>query len=159
VHGPSGAFRILYIEQWRMLNRTFDDLAVASRTHVVTIPHDQGAERVQGAVVSANLFSVLAIPPAIGRTISADDESAQRRVVVVSASFWKQRWGSSPSILGSALDTDGIPTTVTGVMPASFQFPSKDTQLIDARVRASVLMQDGYSKCERALDHCRRRRC
>jgi len=48
---------------------------------------------------------------------------------VVSASFWKQRWGSSPSILGSALDIDGIPTTVIGVMPAGFQFPSKDTQL------------------------------
>jgi predicted permease len=117
------------VEAWRAMNHSFGDLAVASRTHVVTIPRDDGVERVTGAVVSANLFSMLGVQPALGRALSTDDEAAHRRVVVVSSGFWKGRWGASPSIIGSTLGIDGEPAIIVGVMPPAFQFPSKDIQL------------------------------
>ncbi len=44
------------VEQWRALSRTFEELAICSRTHGVTVPRDDTVERVPGAVVSANLF-------------------------------------------------------------------------------------------------------
>jgi putative ABC transport system permease protein len=117
------------VERWRALNRSFEDMVGASRTRAVTISRDNEAERIQGAVVSANLFPLLGTPPLLGRTISADDESSRRRVVVISAGLWRERWGSAPDVVGSTLMIDGQATTVIGVMPAAFQFPSKEIRL------------------------------
>ena len=40
--------------------------------------------------------------------------------MILSHALWKTRFGSAPSILGSAVTLDGAPYTVVGVMPAGF---------------------------------------
>jgi putative ABC transport system permease protein len=81
--------------------------------------------RLQGSVVTADLFPLLGVSPVLGRSFLPDDDkpSETGRVVMLSQQLFQKRFNSDPSILNQAITLDGISFTVVGVMPASFEFP------------------------------------
>ena len=80
--------------------------------------------RLQGAVVTADLFPLLGVAPVLGRTFVADeDKPSGGRVVILSQALFQRRFNSDASILNQPITLDGRPFTVVGVMPASFEFP------------------------------------
>ncbi len=82
-------------------------------------------ELVQYAVTTANLFSVLGVAPAAGRTFdAADDRAGAPRVVMLSAALWHRYFGSDPSVVGRTVTLDGKDYQVVGVLPAGFRFLS-----------------------------------
>ena len=113
---------------WRRQNRSFEDLALCSRSHPVTLTGTGEPERVGSALVSANLMPMLRVVPIAGRLISPEEERRGERVVVLSNGLWRRRFGAAPAAIGSALQIEGRDSTVIGVMPAEFQFPTKDTE-------------------------------
>ena len=81
-------------------------------------------ERLDGAVVSAELFPMLDAKPALGRVFSAEeDQPGAAPVVVLSDELWRRRFNSDPEIVGRELKLGGRTATVLGVMPAGFKFP------------------------------------
>jgi predicted permease len=82
-------------------------------------------ERVTGVPVTQNLFSLLGVEPALGRSFTAD-ECRQRanvpQAVLLSYGFWQRRFASDPSVVGSKLIFNNRAVTVAGVLPASFDF-------------------------------------
>jgi putative ABC transport system permease protein len=86
-------------------------------------------ERIQGANVTLGFFQALGVEPIIGRTFIPEEETPGKNVVcVLSYSFWQQRFGGDPQVLGKSLNLNDFPTEVVGVMPAGFDFP-RDTAL------------------------------
>ena len=82
-------------------------------------------ERVSGAVVSPEFFSVMGVGARLGRHITpAQDAPGGPRVVVLGHAFWQKRFGGDAGVLGKSIDLDGEPRTVVGVMPEGFQFPA-----------------------------------
>jgi len=74
-----------------------------------------------GGVVSPNLFELLDVRPALGRTFSAeDDRLGGTPVVVLSHDLWATHLGSDPDILGKVVKLSDTQYTVIGVMPAGF---------------------------------------
>ncbi|MBV9266740.1 MAG: ABC transporter permease, partial [Acidobacteriaceae bacterium] len=93
-------------------------------------------ERVQGAVVTPNFFSVFRVPAKLGRTLdAAQDKPGGSRNAVLSYSLWKRRYGGLTSILGQTISVDGEPVTVIGVMPAAFTYPANAEMWMAARFR------------------------
>jgi putative ABC transport system permease protein len=88
-----------------------------------------GAERVTGAVVSANLFSTLGVGVMTGRAFTAADEQPGERAVLLSHALWRERFGADASIVGREILVDGESRMVVGVMPPAFAFPSARTQI------------------------------
>ncbi|MBZ5500176.1 MAG: ABC transporter permease [Acidobacteriia bacterium] len=81
-------------------------------------------ERIPAARVSAELFDVLGVAPALGRTFSADeDQRGRENVVVIGDGLWKRRFGGDPNVIGRTLTLNDAPNTVIGVMPPGFRFP------------------------------------
>ena len=127
-----------------------DFLALRSDTRVFSsiasfrLPNDgfsyvagDRAERVYGTVVSANFFSTLGVRPLLGRAFQAgDDAEGALPTAVLSYAFWRQRLGSDPQIIGNALNIQGRPTTVIGVMPPSVWYPRGD--------RAELWINDNF---------------
>ena len=121
---PNLAVRAADFETFRERNRTFSALA-AVRERNFTLTGHGDAERLYGARVSANLFSVLGVHPAIGRSFRPEEDVAGRdQVVIISHGLWARQFGTDPGILNRTLLLDGQPHRVVGVMPAGFLFPT-----------------------------------
>ena len=81
--------------------------------------------RLQGSVVSANLFPLLGVSPILGRGFAENEDkpSENGRVVILSQDLFQRRFNSDPALLNQPITLDGTKYTVVGVMPRSFQFP------------------------------------
>jgi predicted permease len=86
------------------------------------------AERLRGALVTANFFDVLGTPAALGRTITASDEAANPNAIVLGDGLWRRAYGADRGIIGRPVtllaQRGRVPTvfTVVGVMPPGFDF-------------------------------------
>lgn len=108
----------------RSQNGVFEHVAAYHSSDFIMTGRGEPA-RLQGAVVTSDLFSVLGVQPALGRVFVADEDkpSETGRVVIFSHALFRQRFNSDESILNQTITLDGRPFTVVGVMPAGFEFP------------------------------------
>jgi predicted permease len=91
------------------------------------------AERIQGLRVSANLFALLGVEAAVGRTlVPEDDRPGAARVVVLTDGLWHRRFGGDHSLIGRSLVLDGSAYAVVGVLPAEFLFPIREAEFAAA---------------------------
>lgn len=76
----------------------------------------------EGMGVSGSYFGVLGVGPALGRLITPGDTATvgQSQVVVLSHSYWRDRFEASPAVLNEVLTVNGQPMTIVGVAPAGF---------------------------------------
>jgi predicted permease len=134
---PNGAFAVMRDEV-----RSLDAGAYAEG-HSFTLTGSGEPVRLTGTRVSAELFSILGVRPALGRWLRrGEDVSPQDRYVAISYTLWVSQFHQDPSIVGRSILLDGVSREVVAVMPASFQFPSARTQMwvplgIDARSATS----------------------
>src|SRR5947207_6756146 len=82
-------------------------------------------QRLQGAVVNADLFPLLGVQPALGRAFRPEEDkpSETGRVALLSHNLWRRQFNADANVVGRALTLNGNSYTVIGVMPAGFQFP------------------------------------
>ena len=86
---------------------------------------DGEPEHVGAARVAANFFSFLGIPIARGRDFSSDEERpGNERVVVISDSLWRRRYGSDPTVIGRKIVINGENHSVIGIVPPSLLVPT-----------------------------------
>jgi predicted permease len=118
----------------RLMNLSYPDyLDLRDRNEVFTglLAYDEipvalaggGApERVRGAIVSGNYFSVLGVRPALGRAFGSDDDAVPGAapVAVISHALWKKRFASDPELVGRSLLLSGHEFTILGIAPKSF---------------------------------------
>jgi len=78
-------------------------------------------ERLRAISASGNLFDLLGVHAAIGRTLTMADEAADApRVAVLTHGLWQRLFAASPSALGQTLVLDGQAAVVVGVLPPDF---------------------------------------
>lgn len=88
---------------------------------------DAGGEalRLESTGVTANLFDVLGVAPALGRTFHAgEDQPGSDREVVLGDSLWRRRFGGDRALVGRSIRLDDQNYTVIGIMPPNFRFPT-----------------------------------
>ncbi len=90
----------------------------------MTITEGEEPERIEGALVSWDLFAILGKSPQLGRSFRQDEDAgAASSVVLLSDVLWRRRFEADSAILGRSISIDGRPHTVIGVMPPLFRFP------------------------------------
>ena len=94
----------------------------------VDLVRGDGTDRLRGAFVTPNLFELLGVTAAMGRTFASDDDEAAP-VAVISHQLWQRRFGGSSDALGAQVrlapgwaPRDQPPFTIVGVLPESVQF-------------------------------------
>jgi predicted permease len=114
----------------RAQNQSFSDLAGWSGFYSSGDKEMLGTgepERLTAVPVTQNLFAVLGVEPAIGRSFTKEEcagRYAAPPAMLLSHSFWRRRFASDPNVVGRTLMLDNSPVTVIGVLPASFDFAS-----------------------------------
>jgi predicted permease len=86
----------------------------------------QAPARVEAALVSGELFTVLGTTADRGRLLQPDDERQARAVVVLAHRLWQRAFGADPGVVGRTLRVNGHPFEVVGVAPPELVGPSFD---------------------------------
>jgi putative ABC transport system permease protein len=110
------------------LQRPFSSIG-AYRTTQYELSGTGEPERITVVRVSASVFPILGVIPAIGRTFVESDDQPGQDVAVLSHGLWQRRFGGDPSAVGRTIILDRRPYTVIGIMPAAFQFPKRGPQV------------------------------
>ncbi|MEP6922541.1 MAG: ABC transporter permease [bacterium] len=111
-------------EDWRSQNHVFDHLSAFHTTDFIMTGRGEST-RLQGAVISADTFSMLGATPILGRAfLPAEDEPGDTgRVAVLSQELFRSRFNSDANVINQPMTLDGKTFTIVGVMPHAFQFP------------------------------------
>jgi putative ABC transport system permease protein len=132
-------FPLADLDVFRARFASFESVAFYATDEGV-LSNDRGTERVDFATVSDAFFSTVRGTFRLGRALGpADDLSPS---LVISERLWRRAFGGSPAALGqrvtlSSQRGDGsqraiwrrTPFTIVGVADATFQFPSRQTDV------------------------------
>jgi len=90
------------------------DLSVRRETDIAAQPY-------RGEFVSGNYFAMLGAGSFAGRLLMpADDTSGAPRAAVMNYHTWQRRFGADRSLIGSTVNINGVPYTITGVTAPEF---------------------------------------
>ena len=125
----SDASFLLYQEQ----AHAFDGIAISRDADVnlgAVDGNDARAERVAAMGVSANMFDVLRVRPALGRAFRpGEDRVTAAKVAILSHTLWQEQFHGDASVIGKRILVDGVSREIVGVMPRGFAYPFPTTQL------------------------------
>jgi len=94
--------------------------AIWATTAALTGENDP--EQLRVGFVTTDFFSLLGADAALGRSFQAGDDAAGPPTsILLSASTWRRRYGSDPSIVNRRIEVNATPMTVVGVMPDGFR--------------------------------------
>ncbi len=89
----------------------------------VVIALNGQSERVLAGVASSGVFSTFDVTPVRGRLFTAaDDQVTGSPAVILTADFWRRRFGGDESMVGSQVRIDGKSLTVVGIVPSFLDF-------------------------------------
>jgi putative ABC transport system permease protein len=115
------------VSQWMEDPDLAPSLVAQRGSRVADVRADDRVDAVTVRAVTTNVFSVLGVPAALGRTFdSATSGTDGPTPVVLSHRAWRNLFDGRPDAIGRVLWLDDVPHTVIGVMPEFFWFVSMD---------------------------------
>ncbi|MFY9553402.1 MAG: ABC transporter permease [Blastocatellia bacterium] len=115
---------------WQKQNTVFEKLTAINGAAFILVGEGAEPERIRGARVSAGLFDMLGVNPIHGRTfLEEEDQPGHENVVILSTALWKRRFAADPNVISQPITLSGTSYTVIGIMPPSFGFPDRETDL------------------------------
>jgi putative ABC transport system permease protein len=130
---------------FRERTRSYESLAAYRSAEYELSGVDQPV-RINAARVTAALFDVLDVAPAIGRPFTTEEDTGRQPVAILSNPLWRGSFGADPAIVGRAIVLDRRPYTIVGVMPPRFVFPNRGPAING--VPAEVYLPMAYTDME-----------
>ena len=110
--------------EFQRSTRTLDALAGYREDALTIASSDADPVRVTGALVTLEYFEIFGSAPLLGRAFSRSSDAATNEpLAILSAKVWRETTASDAGIVGKRLRINGVPHTIVGVMPDSFEYP------------------------------------
>src|SRR6266404_9344883 len=128
---------------WRAQNKVFSGIA-AMQFRSLNLTGKDEPERLAGRAVSAELFDVLGVKPALGRSFAPEeDRPGANRACIISNGLWQRRFGSDATLLNKQITLSGASYTVIGVLPASYAFGTPTDVFVPIGLSADEMKERG----------------
>ena len=112
---------------WESRQTSFDRLGAYGFAAMNLSTEEGRPERFSGGQLTVKAFEALGVQPMLGRGFrDGDDKPGAAPVVLLSHELWRDRYNSSPVIVGQAIKANGAQREVIGVMPERFAFPIRE---------------------------------
>jgi putative ABC transport system permease protein len=111
-------------ETLRSGTRTLSALGAMTQAGL-TLTGSGEPEQVVGMSVTMGFMESVGVRPQHGRWFTADEDVPNGpRAIILSHQLWARRFAADPGILDTAIQVNGIPRTVVGIMPEGRGYPS-----------------------------------
>jgi predicted permease len=108
---------------WHRDQRAFEAIALYNR-QAFNVSAEAGADRLNGAAVTADFHKVLGVQPLLGRMFTAEEDRPNGpRVALIGYALWQERFAGRTDVLGKELRLSSRPYTIIGVLPRAAEFP------------------------------------
>jgi len=125
--GRARGVSYLDYRDWQQEARSFTAIAAFMRAPLTISEAGQSPESVGGAYVSAEAFRILGVTPVFGRGfLPSDDLHGATPTILLGYRLWTTRYSADTAVIGRSVSVNGVPATVVGVMPESFEFPFRE---------------------------------
>ncbi len=108
-------------------NRSFASTGVY-RNREYEIAGVSQPRRIEAARISASLFEVLEVSPAVGRVFTRYEDDHSARVVLLSDGLARSLFGTPQDAIRRTILLDRMPYAVIGIMPRAFSFPIRGSR-------------------------------
>jgi predicted permease len=107
-------------------SRSFSQIS-AFKPEDLNLRGGAGPEKVRAAIMPSDLFTLLGIEAASGRTfLPGETEGA----AILSHRLWMSRFGGAPETVGSTLRHDRGVSTIVGILPPGIEIPLKTVEVL-----------------------------
>jgi len=129
--------------------KTLESVAAHYSTAPLYVTANGETGEIQGAVVSANYFTMLGVQPFLGRFFTADEDSVPDRdaVAILGYGLWQRISGGDPKIVGKLLKINGRECEVVGIAPPDFQGVEPGGTPNEIWI-PSMMIRTGYRYCD-----------
>ena len=104
--------------------RSFEGLAALEPASTFLTDEGDGPDEVRSARVSSELFELLGVSPALGRTFLPEEHRPDAgAAVLITYGAWQRRYGGDPDVVGRPAPRFYQPTVIVGVLPRDFRPP------------------------------------
>jgi putative ABC transport system permease protein len=108
---------------WKEQTRSLD--LAAFQGYPANWTEDREPARLEGIAATSTLFRVLGMTPRLGRWFLEEEQlPGQDRVVVLSETLWKARFGEDPGVVGRRVILNGEAYSVIGVAYGGLSLPA-----------------------------------
>ena len=115
---------------YREEGQTFEDVGLWD-DDTVSVTGIGEPEEVPTLLVTDGLLPLLRVPPMLGRVFSRTDDGPEgAETVVLTAGYWRAKFGGDRDVLGRTLMIDSRPREIIGVLPDSFRFLDQRVSLV-----------------------------
>jgi putative ABC transport system permease protein len=95
----------------------------------VNLESDTEPLQLQAAAITPRVLDIWGTQAALGRSFLPDEFKGGEKVVMLSHALWQRAFGGSPSVIGRAINIDGAPCTVVGVIQPEFARYGSDIEI------------------------------
>jgi predicted permease len=115
---------------YREEGRAFQDIGLWQTTNT-SVTGVGEPEEVPALTVTDGVLPILGARPIVGRLFTrADDRAGAPETIVLTAAYWRSKFGGAPSIVGRTLVVNGRPREIVGVTSDSFRFLDRKISII-----------------------------
>ena len=114
-------------QDWREQAGVFSGMAAIQFTNINLAGGSAEPEEAQLERVSPELFGMLGVRAAAGRTFRAGEE--RERIALVSHQVWVRRFGADPNAVGASVRLNDRNWTVVGILPPGFHLINREVDL------------------------------
>jgi predicted permease len=137
------------IQDWQARNHSFQAIGFFMM-QLPSFRADGDPQFTIQVLSSTNLFELLGIQPALGRSfVPADSQPGRSNVLIVGDGMWERDFHRDSHVVGRSVLVNGAPYTVIGVLPPGFDFPATVGSAIYSPLPDSAV-HAGSSKGEKA---------
>jgi putative ABC transport system permease protein len=140
-----GAATTLYdFMLWKEDLESVVEVGATRLTELGAVSEDGRTGAVRVAQITASAFPLARVDAQIGRVLTeADEREDAPAIVVLGYESWQEMFDGDSRAIGQVLQLGGAPTTVVGVMPEGYAFPSNAGAWVPLRFRPSDAVPGG----------------
>src|SRR3984893_14070691 len=125
--GVNGQISSMDYEELRPDQTSFERMAPYLNGSTVNVAVNGHPQRYTGAYTTEDFLRILGVTPILGRDFTAADNAlGAEKVALIGYGIWQRDFAGSSDVVGKAVRINGKPSTIIGVMPKGFAFPTNE---------------------------------